>query len=178
MKKMTEQEARKLAVIPLTYWKFAIVDEEDFASVSKLKWQAHSSDHGKTFYTRSTVRLSDGRRTSIYLHRCVLMLPLCPQTDHKNRNPLDNRKDNIRPSNHSLNQGNRGLDRDIKTSRFKGVCWNMKDQRWIASIRSRGVRIYLGSFVSQVSAARAYDTASVKHFGEFAKTNFPRMECQ
>ena len=41
------------------------------------------------------------------------------------------------------------------------------------TISFKGVRIWLGSFLDEVEAARAYDAKAVELFGEFARLNFP-----
>jgi AP2-like factor (ANT lineage) len=33
-------------------------------------------------------------------------------------------------------------------------------------------RIYIGSFEDQIEAAKAYDKAAIKYYGEFANLNF------
>ena len=57
------------------------------------------------------------------------------------------------------------------SSGLKGVWLEQRTGRWKASISVHRVRLYLGWFLFPDSAARAYDHAAVRHFGEYAVTN-------
>jgi hypothetical protein len=59
------------------------------------------------------------------------------------------------------------------TSRFKGVCWDKRRERWIAYIKKEQVSRYLGRFDGEIAAAEAYDEAARELFGEHARLNFP-----
>jgi len=48
------------------------------------------------------------------------------------------------------------------TSAFRGVSWNKKDRKWRVVIRIDGKRVFLGNFVGEEEAARAYDEAAAK----------------
>lgn len=58
------------------------------------------------------------------------------------------------------------------SSRYRGVCWNKKNRRWQAAINSSGKYLYLGSYVSEEEAARAFDRAAVRIRGKKARINF------
>ena len=58
------------------------------------------------------------------------------------------------------------------TSRFRGVCWNKKNRRWQAAINSGGKYLYLGSYLGEDEAARAFDRAAITLRGNRAKLNF------
>jgi len=91
--------------------------------------------------------------------------------DHKNGNGLDNRKFNLRICTRSQNQQNKKKPIS-NTSGFKGVAWSKAANKWCAYIAVNKERIHLGLFVDPKEAARAYDTAARKFFGEFARPNF------
>lgn len=61
------------------------------------------------------------------------------------------------------------------TSLFRGVSIDRRgDGRIYAQINVSGKLIRLGKFATEEAAARAYDAAALKHFGEFARLNFPQ----
>jgi hypothetical protein len=102
------------------------------------------------------------------MHR--LLIPGTHEVDHKNGDGLDNRRStNLRPATHQQNNANRAKARG--SSRFKGVSWDRPSRRWYASIRGEGRSRNLGKFDSEVAAARAYNAAAVKFFGEYARLN-------
>jgi hypothetical protein len=104
---------------------------------------------------------------NVLLHRLILG---CPEVDHKNRNALDNRIDNIRPANRSQNSANRGRkNRDFP----RGVYPNSAG--FIARLRT-GTKIYnLGTYKTKEEAALAYDKKAMETFGEYASLNFPKQ---
>jgi hypothetical protein len=106
------------------------------------------------------------------MHREVCAVADDEQVDHINRCKLDNRRANLRAATNRQNLGNMGLLRS-NTSGFRGVSWRKRRQKWEASISVDGRNIFLGHFTDKAEAARAYDDAAKRSFGEFARLNFP-----
>lgn len=150
--------------IPLTKGKFAIVDAADYERVAKYKWYA--SGMGGRLYA---ARRQDDK--AIYLHRFLTNAPKGMVVDHKDGNRLNDRQSNLRVCTQRQNIYNsppRG-----KASRFKGVGWDKRHNKWVAGIRYYGRNIYLGLFQDEAEAARAYDRKAHELFGEYAYLNFP-----
>jgi hypothetical protein len=87
--------------------------------------------------------------------------------DHKDCNPFNNRKENLRPATKSQNATNRSKQSN-NTSGVVGVYWHNRDQIWGARIGVNKKNIHLGYFVDKENAIKARLNAEVKYFGEFA----------
>ena len=159
-----QPQDQSIKLIPLTKGHNAIVDAADYDWL--MQWNWCTLKHERGFY--AVRRGTDGE--FIYMHR-VLINHQAIDTDHHNGNGLDNRRHNLRPCSHSQNGSNRGKQRD-NTTGYKGV-YHFKKIYWQSKIAVESKQIHLGYFKTAEEAARAYDAAALKYFGEFAHLNFP-----
>ena len=115
------------------------------------------------------------------LHRIIAEVflnsgkPLTPQQDvdhaeHVDGSHAQDSLNNLRICSRSENLRNQQLSGN-NTSGFKGVCWNKPTSKWRARIVISGKLQHLGCYHTPEAAAKAYDTAAIQHFGEFACTN-------
>lgn len=88
--------------------------------------------------------------------------------DHKSRDTTDNRIANLRECSHSGNNANRSFQGG--SSKYVGVYKNARG-KWVAQIKKNRKVTYLGSFDSEVAAARARDEATKRVHGEFGVLN-------
>jgi hypothetical protein len=151
--------------IPLNHGHIALVDDADFESVSQFKWTA--LPHHRTVYAIRKVG-----KTIQRMHRFIMELSdPAVQVDHRDHDGLNNQRGNLRPATNAQNRSNGRKPATGHTSRFKGVYWNKKDGKFRAQIKVLQLNIYLGLFDQEIDAARAYNKAAVRHFGEFAQLN-------
>lgn len=149
-----------MKTVQLTKGYVSLVDDEDYDRVTEAgPWHARVDIH--------TVYAENG--SSQAMHRFILgITDPKVEVDHRWGNGLDNQRANLRTATRTQNAQNRLKN---KGHLYKGVTWNVKDQKWRAQIRALGKKIYLGSFNTALEAAAAYDAAALKYHGEFALTN-------
>jgi hypothetical protein len=147
----------------------ALVDDED-ADLAQINWCKSNgyaqASHGvlmhRIILERKIGRPLKGRREFV---------------DHINGNRADNRRVNLRISNNSQNQANRGPSSRSSTG-YKGVYLDKHAVKknckkpYKAMIRVKGKAINIGTYATPKEAAHAYDQAATRHFGEYAQTNF------
>ena len=155
-------------VIKLTRGMATIVDPEDYALVSQYKWHARYDPKTRSYRALHSHRQEGPRnQRTIYLARLIMSAHPGSHVDHINHDTLDNRRCNLRVC--SPAENNMGRKSHIKE--YKGVHWHTRDCVWNANIRVNKRLIHLGSFKNKLEAAKAYDEAAKRYFGEFACLN-------
>lgn len=151
--------------IKLTKGKFAIIDDEDFELVSQYSWQVCPASSDK-LRAKTIVR---GK--NLYMHRLILGDREGLFIDHINRDPLDNRRKNLRYCTTSQNLMNRGVQKN-NTTGYKGVVFDRRGRKnWFAKIRFQYKVFYLGYHSTAEEAAIAYNKKAKELHGEFAYQN-------
>ena len=90
--------------------------------------------------------------------------------DHIDGNRGNNNWENLRYATHSENS--RNMKKHIDgSSVFKGVSFDIRRKKWIATILVARKQIFLGRFESEREAAESYNAAALEHYKEFAKVN-------
>lgn len=138
-------------------------DLEDFDRIKDYYWEVQKGVNGylylrtcinSTNYTMSNfiMKGKDKKDKTIY--------------DHKNQNSLDNRKNNLRIASVSEN----GMNVKVRKSNTSGIIgvYQVKDGKWVASIRINKKRTYLGSFEKKEDAIVERLKAEKEYYGEFA----------
>ena len=140
--------------IELTKGQFALVSKKDYERISKYKWYACWDNHTQSYYAVRSVRLPNGKQTTICMHREILRLKRGDerQGDHINHDTLDNRRCNVRIVTASENMQN-------YKKNVKGYC--KQGNKYQAQIRLHGKLIYLGLFDTPDAAHQAYLDAKV-----------------
>jgi hypothetical protein len=162
--------------IILTQGKFAIVDPDDYYRLREYKWHATRRRYRcyDEFYAARRIPNRKGEKgKTIHMHREVANTPEDLLCDHINGRTLDNRKANLRSATALQNKWNSRKYSQSSSSIYKGVWFHKGIQKWTAMITVRHKRIHLGTFEDEIQAAKAYDKAAKKYYGEFAKLNFP-----
>ncbi|WP_256992248.1 HNH endonuclease [Paenibacillus sp. XY044] len=112
------------------------IDLEDVEHLSKYKWYLDTWGYASTGN-------GNGGTKSVMMQRLIMDVEKGEIVDHINRDTLDNRKENLRIADKSLNAVNAGL-RTNNTSGVTGVSFNKHANCWRIYINYQGKRIELG----------------------------------
>jgi hypothetical protein len=148
--------------------KFSLIDNEDFEFLQKWEWKWTLQG-----YAVKVKALKGDKNTHRAMHRLIMGAKEGTFIDHINRDKLDNRKINLRFCTFQQNTWNRAKVSDTRgyKSKYKGVGWDKKQNKWFAMIYKDYIDYHLGFYDLETEAATAYNEAAKKHFGEFAYLN-------
>lgn len=123
---------------------WALVSDSDFAWLGRWRWCLSGG------YVTRHERIGEHRgrkRRTIKMHRQILGLEFGDprEGEHRNRNPLDNQRSNLRVASRASkdNHQNRGPRRDSKSG-YRGVHYYPRLDRWTARVQLDGKKHFLG----------------------------------
>ena len=122
-------------------------------------------------HTKYRVISVDNRH--IYSHRAAFlyMIGNVPKIiDHKDCDGSNNSWSNLREATKSQNNANARTQKNNKIG-VKGVMRDRHGKKWVAQIKPWGKSIHLGTFDTIKEAKEAYRAASMRIYGEFARTS-------
>lgn len=147
--------------LPLTKGLETMIDEEDFALVSRFRWHASKQCDGSHYAV-----------TKVPLHRLIMGFPpVGTFVDHINRDKLDNTRTNLRVCTNAENQQN--TYRRNGQSGYKGVHirTNKTNNPWKVKFLFGGRNYNGGNFPCPIQAAKKYNEMISELAGEFAYLN-------
>lgn len=127
------------------------VSEEDYEHLSQFKWYRDKENYVKTTINGKSWRLHR------YIMIVILSNELTPQNpvDHKNNNPLDNTRENLRVVTHSENSRNvKKIIKENTTSEYMGV--SKTKYRYLASIKINNKHL-CAYYDDEIHAAHQYN---------------------
>lgn len=127
---------------------YIFVDEEDFERVNFYKWHKSFAHETHRFLTQVI-----GRKTSLP------SFILNDQYAYQKIKNHDFRKSNLATEKYSFRYRK---PQKNSSSEFKGVSYDKKSRKWIASICVKGQTIFLGRFSDEIECAKAYNRAVMK----------------
>lgn len=108
-------------------------------------------------YVRVNVNLGYKVNKAYYAHQVIFALHhnrLPKLVDHINQNKLDNRVENLREADKSINSINRPLQKNNLTG-VRGVAFNKLTSKYEAYITVKSKRLHLGLFITKEQATEA-----------------------
>ena len=155
-----------------------LIDDEDYNLIKNIKWNKSLKGYVRGYCNK--------QKKTISIHRLIMGVSDVtePIVDHKDRDPLNNMKSNLRLCNNSQNQRNRTPS---GKSKYLGVCTDVYIRKYVrksgeitickpiyrfrAQITNKGKTINLGNFKTEIEAAKKYNEYALIYNGNFANLN-------
>ena len=136
-------------------------DLEDYDKIKNYYWSIHKrkGDSYKELQSREP-----NTKKVVTIPRIILG----KWYDYIDRNPLNNRKSNLRKFDRYENAHNASLRKDNKSG-VTGVSYDSNNNYWIASIMYHNKTLHLGHFKNKNDAIVARLNAEAKYYGKFAQ---------
>lgn len=133
-----------------------IVDTEDLELISSFgTWSIAHEKSGKVG------RVVSGKPMK-YLHKIIMNYYGKDPIDHIDRNPLNNKKENLRMSTTSQNGQNRALNINSNTG-VRGLTWDKNANKYRARVQVNGKRNTIGHFDTIEEGAKALKEYRIKN---------------
>lgn len=154
-----------------------LLDDIDHKYLSNFKWKVVKK--GNDYYAVIKKMKGVGRRTTqIYLHEFLIDLENQECIGFKNKNTLDNRRENLFGVSKGYNVARTRKRKTVRgglkpKSKYKGVSKRIKKGKvsWEVRIAKDKKTYYIGSYKTEKQAGLAYNKKAEELYGEFAYKN-------
>jgi Holliday junction resolvase len=137
--------------------KLFYIDSEDLNKIINYCWRFTTRGYIETTVGNKTIKLHQLILNRVGIHDNLII-------DHNDRNPLNNKKENLRLIEQDKNAINSSIQSN-NTSGIIGVSWDKKECRWIAQLNYQKNHKYIGSYKDFNKAIIARLQAELKYFG-------------
>jgi hypothetical protein len=111
-----------------------LVDAADYETlVRPYRWNVGGVNYDRV-YTSARSSSSKSGNSTVLLHRWLLNPPADLEVDHINRNPLDNRRENLRTVTRKQNEENQPPTKHGGSSKYRGVWFDKKNKKYRAAV--------------------------------------------
>lgn len=151
--------------LELTNGVYTIIDFDDFENIVNYYWRSQYDNSINSYYVLGQVN-----DETISLHRYIANVSdISITVDHKDRNPLNNRKDNLRLATHLQQCLNQTSKKSKLSSTYNGVSKRNDVSTPTYRVRAQdinGKQCNIGSFKDEIIAAQAWDDFMYEQYKE------------
>jgi hypothetical protein len=150
---------KKLTIVSKTHGTHdVLLDDADYKKIQSELGTWYISLKRENFYVQKHTQSG-----VIEIQRHLMNPPKGLYVDHINRNPLDNRRKNLRICTNAANLRN-GRTRSTNKSGHSGVCWDKERNKWATEIKVNYKKIFLGRYSNIKDAIRVRKLAEERYW--------------